>query len=378
MLSTATFYRNLLLGSLFMMASWSRASAAVQVSGPSELGRTAEGQKVELYTLSNKNGVVAKIMTRGATLAQLLTPDRQGTAADIVLGFDTVAGYEGEDNQFFGCTTGRVANRIAKGRFTLDGQAYELAVNNGPNHLHGGVKRNLDKVIWQALPNSDQGSVRFTYTSPDGEEGYPGTLKIAVTYTLNDRNELTIDYWAQTDKATPVNLTNHSYFNLTGAGAATVLDHELELAADRYTPTDDTLIPSGQIASVSGTPLDFTKRTRLGARIDQLISTAALGYDHNFVLRDRQATPTLAARLRDPSSGRTLTVLANQPAIQLYSGNFLKGQTGKGGLVYPQRSAVCLETQHYPDSVNHANFPSTIVRPGQTYQYATVFVFGVE
>ncbi len=378
MMRFAMTYRALLIGSLIMLGFTHQAAAAVQVSGPSEFGRTADGQKVELYTLSNKNGVVAKIMTRGATLTQLLTPDRQGTSADIVLGFDTVAGYESDDNQFFGCTTGRVANRIAKGRFTLDGQEYKLAVNNGPNHLHGGVKRNLDKVIWQAVANSDQGSVRFTYTSPDGEEGYPGSLKVAVTYSLNDHNELKLDYWAQTDKATPVNLTNHTYFNLGGAGAATVLDHELELAADRYTPTDDTLIPNGEIASVMGTPLDFTKRTRLGARIDQLTSTAALGYDHNFVLRDRQAAPTLAARLRDPASGRTMAVLANQPAIQLYSGNFLKGQVGKAGRVYPQRSAMCLETQHYPDSVNHAKFPSTILRPGQTYQYATVFVFGAE
>jgi aldose 1-epimerase len=355
-------------------------STRADVSGPAPFGKTADGQSVEVFTLKNSKGMVAKVMTLGATLTELHVPDKNGKMADVVLGFDDVAGYQSDNNQYFGCTTGRVCNRIAKGKFTLDGKEYTLAINNQPNHLHGGVKRSLDKVIWkgEAAPTNRGSAVRFTYTSPDGEEGYPGKLSVTVTYTLTENNRLRINYAATTDKPTPVNLTNHAYFNLGGAGSDTVLDHELMIAADTYTPTDDTLIPTGKIEPVAGTPLDFTKPTRIGDRIEQLTKTAALGYDHNYVLRQRENRPTLAARLKDPKSGRVLTVLTTEPGIQFYSGNFLKDQKGKGGKVYKHRSALCLETQHYPDSVNKPSFPTTILKPGETYQHVCVYAFSAE
>jgi aldose 1-epimerase len=352
------------------------AGRAAEVSGPEPFGKTAGGEPVELFTLKNANGMIAKVMTRGATLTELHVPDKKGKTADVVLGFDNVAGYESDDNQYFGCTTGRVANRIAKGTFTLEGKEYKLAVNNGPNHLHGGTKKSLDKVVWKA--KKVDGGVRFTYSSPDGEEGFPGKLDSTVTYTLNDKNELTIDYEAITDKPTPVNLTNHTYFNLAGAGAETILDHELTVFADKYTPTDDNLIPTGKIAPVEGTPLDFNKSTKIGARIDKLVDTPYIGYDHNFIIRKGEKALAPTAKLRDPASGRVMTVQTTEPAVQIYSGNFLKGQKGKGGKVYPKRSAVCLETQHYPDSVNHKEFPSTILEPGKTYKHTTVFTFSGE
>jgi aldose 1-epimerase len=361
------------------MALAGQSEAAVK--GPTPFGKTTDGTPVEVYTLTNKNGMVAKVMTRGATLIELQVPDKAGKAVNVVNGFDDVAGYESDRNQYFGNTTGRVANRIAKGRFTLEGKDYQLATNDGPNHLHGGAKRSLDKVVWTAEPvrmNEPTTAVRLTYTSPDGEEGYPGKLDIAVTYTLTEKNELRIDYEAKTDKATPVNLTNHSYFNLAGAGSKTVLDHELTVAAQEYTPVDETLIPTGKIASVVDTPLDFRKPTKLGARIEQVAKTSTIGYDHNLVLTARQAEPTFAAKLRDPSSGRTMTVLTNQPSIQVYSGNFLKGQKGKDGQTYAHRSAVCLETYHFPDAVNQPNFPSIILRPGQQYRYSCIYAFSNE
>jgi aldose 1-epimerase len=355
------------------------ATAAAEVTGPAPFGKTADGTPVEVYTLKNKNGMIAKVMTLGATLTELHVPDKAGKTADVVFGFDNVAGYESGDNQHFGCTTGRVCNRIAKARFTLDGKEYQLAANNGPNHLHGGTKRNLGKVVWKAEKvKGSVPAVRFTYTSPDGEEGYPGKLDVSVTYTLTDQNELRIDYTATTDKATPVNLTNHSYLNLSGHGADTVLDHELMVAADSYTPTDDTLIPTGKIAPVAGTPLDFTKAKRVGDGVEALLKTPAMGVDHNFVLRKREEQPTLAAKLRDPKSGRTMTVLTTQPGVQVYSGNFLKGQKGKGGAVYKQRSGICLETQHFPDSVNQPAFPSIILKPGQTYKQTCIYAFAAE
>jgi aldose 1-epimerase len=361
----------LLLGSLFM----TEPVAAVQVTGPEPFGKTADGQAVEVYTLKNKNGMTVKIMTLGATIVELQAPDKNGKTANVVLGFDNVAGYQSADNQFFGCTVGRVANRIARGKFTLDGKDYQLAVNNGKNHLHGGDKRTFDKVVWKA--EVVKGGVVFTYTSADGEENYPGTVKARVTYGLTDANELSITFEAVTDKATPVNLTNHSYFNLAGAGAATVLDHELEVNAKEYTPADDELIPTGKIAPVAGTPLDFTKPTRVGARIEPLLKTGAIGYDHNFVLAKRDGLD-FAARLTDPKSGRVLTVRTTQPGLQVYTGNFLKGQKGKDGQVYRQRSAICLETQHFPDAVHHPNFPSIILRPGQTYRHQCVYAFSAQ
>lgn len=356
------------------------AAGTVVVQGPAPAGKTAAGQEVAVYTLKNAAGMTAKLSTLGATLTELHVPDRAGRTADVVLGFDDPAGYEGDGNQYFGCTTGRVANRIAQGKFTLDGKEYALAVNNGPNHLHGGGPRALSKVVWKAGPVTTPAGagVRFTYTSPDGEEGYPGKLDIAVTYVLTDKNEIRIEYAATTDKPTPVNLTNHSYFNLSGAGSATVLDHVLMLAADKYTPTDDTLIPTGKVEPVAGTPLDFTKPTRIGERIDAVAKTAALGYDHNFVLNTAGDATKPAARLKDPASGRVLTVYTDQPGVQFYSGNFLKGQTGKGGKTYAHRSALCLETQHFPDSVNHPEFPSVILKPGRTYTHVCVYAFSAE
>jgi len=346
-------------------------------------GTTKDGQAVELYTLKSGNGLMAKIMTRGATLVQLHVPDKDGKTDDVVLGFDDVTGYESEDNQYFGTTTGRVCNRIAKGKFSLDGKDYTLAINNDPNHLHGGVDRSLDKVIWKAKPfTNDKGQgIRFSYTSPDGEEGYPGEMKITVSYFVpSEGNSLAISYTATTDKATPMNLTNHAYFNLGGEGSPTVLDHVLRLNADRYTPTDETLIPTGKIESVEGTDLDFRKRTCIGDRIESIGATAAIGYDHNFVLNEQNTDSklNLAAALVDPASGRLMRVSTTEPGIQFYSGNFLKGQAGKGGKPYAHRSAMCLETQHYPDSVNHPNFPTTILKPGETFESRTVFAFSID
>ncbi|MBM4071526.1 MAG: galactose mutarotase [Planctomycetes bacterium] len=355
------------------------SSAHADVTGPVAFGKTAAGEAVEIYTLKNASGMTVKLMTLGATVVELHVPDKNGKTADVNLGFDSVAGYQSEDNQYFGCTTGRVANRIGKGKFTLDGKEYQLAINNGKNHLHGGIKRSLDKVIWKAEKvKSDAGSaVRFSYTSPDGEENYPGKLDIVVTYTLTDKNELKIDYVATTDKATPVNLANHLYFNLSGGGAATVLAHELQVHADKYVPTDDELIPTGKIEPVAGTAFDFNKMTRLGARIEPLYKTGAMGYDLSYILRKRDVK-TAAARLRDPASGRTLTVYTDQPALQVYTGNFLKGQKGKYGKTYTQRSAICLETGFLPDAVNHPNFPSIILRPGETYRQTCVYAFANE
>jgi len=281
----------------------------------------------------------------------------------------------------FGCTTGRVANRIAKGKFTLEGKTYQLAINNGLNHLHGGVKRNLGAVVWDAETiETDQGpAVRFKYNSPDGEEGYPGNLDVMVDYILADNNALIILYAATTDKPTPVNLTNHAYFNLSGHGSETILDHEIMILASNYTPTDDTLIPTGEIAPVQKTPLDLRYPVRVGDRIDALEKTPAGGFDHNFVIDKANPTAlTTCAKLRDPKSGRVMTVHTTEPGIQFYSGNFLNGQEGKDGKKYAKRSALCLETQHFPDSVNHDNFPSIILRPGETYRQKTIYAFAAE
>ena len=347
-----------------------------------DFGKTKDGEAVELYTLRSDTGLVAKVMTRGATLVQIHVPDKDGKSEDVILGWDDVAGYESEDNQYFGCTTGRVCNRIANGKFSLDGKDYSLAINNEPNHLHGGAGRSLDKVVWKAQPYSNDSGhgVRFRYKSPDGEEGYPGTVRALVSFFVpKDANRINITYKATTDAATPINLTNHAYFNLGGAGSETVLDHVLQLNADRYTPTDDTLIPTGKIVAVAGTPLDFTKQKRIGARIEKLTDTAALGYDHNFVLNPKpdDKNYNFAAALRHKESGRTLRILTQEPGIQFYSGNFLKGQKGKDGKTYAHRSAVCLETQHYPDSVNQKTFPTTILKPGDEYKTSTMLLFGI-
>jgi aldose 1-epimerase len=323
----------------------------------------------------------AKWVSHGASLAELHVPDREGNLADIVLGFDDEAGWRSADNQHFGSTTGRYANRIAGGRFTLDGQEYQLAQNNGTNHLHGGQERGFGKIEWEgeAFEGELGQGVRFHYTSPDGEEGYPGTLDVTVTYTLTLMGALRIDYEATADKPTIINLTNHSYFNLAGQGTPTVLDHLVWIAAEQYTPKDANDIPMGEIADVAGTPLDFRQQRALGERIAQLgDSKPSDGYDHNFVLNGPEGIMRLAAEVYHPPSGRKMRVHTDQPGIQLYVGNMLRGQTGKGGAVYPRRSALCLETQHFPDSPNHPHFPSTVLRPGDTYRHTCVYEFSVE
>ena len=340
-------------------------------------GKDGEGAAVESFTLRNKAGAEVKAITFGAIITSIRVPDRTGALADIVLGFDTVDGYV-KEHPYFGALVGRYGNRIARAAFTLDGQTYRLAANNGPNHLHGGV-RGFDKYTWAAevLPNAT--GVAFTRTSADGEEGYPGRLNVRVSYILSDASELLIEYQATTDKATPVNLTQHTYFNLAGHNAGTILDHEVTIAADRFTPVDATLIPTGELAPVDGTPMDFRKPVRVGARIDA--STPQLkfgiGYDHNWVLNGAPGTLRPAARVVEPKSGRTLEVSTTEPGVQFYTGNFLDGSVkGKGGAVYHHRNGLCLETQHFPDSPNQPSFPSTILRPGSTYRSKTVWRFG--
>ncbi len=339
-----------------------------------DFGKTADGTPVDLYTLTNAKGMKAKIITYGATLIELDVPDRDGKLGDVVLGCDDLKAYEA-GHPFFGSTVGRVANRIAKGKFTLGGKEYTLAVNNGPNSLHGG-KKGFDKVVWKAEPvkAADGVAVKFTYKSPDGEEGYPGTLTATVTYTLTNQNELRLDYTATTDKATPVNLTNHTYFNLAGPGSGTILHHEIMLAADKYTPVDDTLIPTGKIEPVKGTPLDFTTPKTIGSRIDQMKGEPG-GYDHNFVLNGGGKKLALAARVYEPKSGRVMEMSTTEPGVQFYTGNFLDGSVKGKGTVYKKHQGFCLEAQHFPDSVHHANFPSMILEPGKRYTQTTVYKF---
>ena len=339
-------------------------------------GVTKDGAAVDLYTMTNANGMIARVITFGALLTELHVPDRTGAMADVVLGFKTLDGYEGV-HPYFGGTIGRVANRIAKGKFRLGGQEYTLAINNGPNHLHGGNK-GFDKRIWRAqtVPAANGVAVMFTRVSPDGEEGYPGTLTASVTYTLTNRNELRLDYTATTNKSTPINLTNHSYFNLAGDGAGDILGHELTLMADRFTPVDDTLIPTGDIATVRGTVMDFTRATPIGARIDQVPGPAPGGYDHNYVLNHGGGVLAVSATVREPKSGRVMDVLTTEPGVQFYTGNFLDGTiTGKAGVAYKKHFGFCLETQHYPDSINHPAFPPAVLEPNRTFKSTTVYRF---
>jgi aldose 1-epimerase len=344
----------------------------------SVFGTTQEGQEVFAYTLKNKSGMEATVITFGATLVSLSAPDRNGAMADIVLGFDSLSGYLTQ-NPYFGSTIGRYGNRIGKGKFKLNGVEYTLAVNNGPNHLHGGIK-GFDKVIWTVDKKESVAgtSLVFLYVSKDGEEGYPGALSVKVVYSLTDSNELRIDYTATTDKPTIVNLTHHSYFNLAGAGFGSILDHELYIDADRFAPVDEGLIPTGELRSVQGNPMDFRTPVSIGARINDPYEQIKKGggYDHNWVLNKAMKTFGLAARAYEKSSGRVMEVLTDEPGLQFYSGNFLDGTlTGKGGKKYEHRFGFCLETQHYPDSPNKSEFPTTVLNPGDTFKTSTIYRF---
>jgi aldose 1-epimerase len=340
-------------------------------------GKTPDGAPVEIFTLTNAHDLHAKVMTWGAGLVEMRVPDKQGKLVDVTLGFDKLDGYLTR-HPYFGCTTGRYANRIAKGKFILDAKRYTLAINNEPNHLHGGLK-GFDQRNWKAEPVKGANTVRFSYTSPDGEEGYPGTLKVAVTYTLTNKDELRIDYSATTDKATVVNLTNHAYWNLAGAGDRDVLGHELMLNASHYTPVDDTSIPTGEIKPVAGTPFDFTKVKPIGKDIAKIPGKAG-GYDHNYVLdKEKPGDLALAAELCEPKSGRVMRVFTTEPGVQVYTANGLDGTvTGKGGKAYKKNQAICLETQHFPDSPNHPKFPPVVVRPGEKFASTTVYEFSTK
>ena len=344
------------------------------------IGVLPTGDTVTAYTLTNANRVALRVMTYGGIVMSLRTPDRDGALDDIVLGYDDLAGYL-KSTPYFGAIVGRYANRIARGQFALDGVTHRLAANNGVNSLHGGLK-GFDKVLWKAAPfdSLDRLGLVLTYISPDGDEGYPGTLSVTVTYTLTDRNEFIIDYHATTDKATPVNLTQHTYWNLAGDGSGTVLNQQVAIDADAFTPVDTTLIPTGVLQPVNGTAFDLRTPMAISARInepDVQLKTAG-GYDHNFVLRRTAEGMVHAARVVDSRTGRTLDVTTTEPGLQFYSGNFLDGTiAGKQGHVYGFRNGFCLETQHVPDSPNQSSFPSTILRPGPTYMSRTIFTFGV-
>jgi aldose 1-epimerase len=372
----------LFVGELLLASSLSSQGMRGTIRKES-FGKTAGGEQIDLYTLSNKKGMEAAITNFGATVVALKVPDRAGKAADVVLGFDTLEGYE-KGIAYFGATIGRYGNRIGGGKFSIEGKTYTLPKNNGNNTLHGGIV-GFDKKVWKAreIASKDSKSLEMSYLSADGEEGFPGNLSVKVVFTLPaDRNELKIDYQATTDKDTVLNLTNHSYFNLAGEGNGDILDHVLTLHAKQFTPVDQTLIPTGEVRDVAGTPLDFTNATAIGKRIndgyEQLIF--GKGYDHNWVLASGGAKGlTPAAEAYDPKSGRRLEVLTTEPGVQFYSGNFLDGAAkGKGNKAYGQRAAFCLETQHFPDSPNHPNFPSTLLKPNSVFHSQTVFRFSAK
>lgn len=342
-------------------------------------GTTFQDKKVETYEIKNAKGMKMKVTNFGARVTHLWVPDKDGNPVDVVLGFETLDGYLQSGEKYFGAAIGRYGNRIANGKFTLDGQEYTLPVNNNGQTLHGGPG-GFDYVVWDVEKSGENGLI-FTYTSPDGEEGFPGELKVKMVYALTDDNEFKVTYEAETDKATPVNLTHHSFFNLNGAGNGTVLDHILQLNAGKYTPVNEVLIPTGEIAAVKGTPFDFTAATKIGERIDQENGQLKFGggYDHNWVLDKTGNDLTKAAVISSPQTGIEMEVWTTEPAIQFYSGNFLDGTiTGKGDKVYELRSAFCLETQHFPDSPNQPNFPSTVLKPGEKYEQTCIYRFGTK
>jgi len=375
-----------------LMAAFLAGILAIPVlgGGPAEMtnmvekkafGTTADGKTADLYTLKNKNGMVVTITNFGATVVSILVPDKAGKMADVALGYDNLAGYELNKN-YLGVLVGRYGNRIAHGKFSIDGTEYTLAKNNGDNTLHGGLK-GFNKMMWDAKDVSKSGepAVEMKYVSKDGEEGFPGNLSVTVVYTLTNKNELRIEYTATTDKKTVVNLTNHTYFNLSGQGHGDVHNEEMMINADKFTPVDSGLIPTGELKSVAGTPFDFRKATAIGERInadDEQIKLGG-GYDHNFVVNRSKAGLSLAAKVYDPASGRVLEAWTTEPGVQFYTGNFLDGSfQGKGGGAYNKRTAFCLETQHFPDSPNHPSFPTTLLKPGEKYHTTTVYKFATK
>ncbi|MBU0640245.1 MAG: galactose mutarotase [Planctomycetes bacterium] len=362
-------------------AAASGSDDAVGVIEKCTWGKTADGRTVHLYTLKNSDGIVMRVANFGCIIVSLTAPDRDGNFADVMLGYDELGDYL-KDTRHFGAVVGRYGNRIAGGKFTLDGQAYQLSVNRPPNHLHGGVV-GFEKALWEAegIVGDERVGLRLHYRSKDGEEGYPGNLDATVCYWLTNDNELRIEYTATTDKPTPINLTNHAYFNLAGAGNDDILGHELMLAADRFTPVDETLIPTGELRAVADTPFDFTKPMPIGARVDADNEQIKFGggYDHNFVFSRWDGKLRLAGALRDPKSGRRMEMLTTEPGVQFYCGNFLNDKDiGKGGKVYGRRSGLCLETQHFPDSPNKPQFPSCILRPDEVYRHVTVYRFSAK
>jgi len=372
----------LALAALCAFALAAPAAAAQARRGRVErrpFGKLADGTAVDLYTLTNRRGVEAQITNYGGALVALKAPDRRGRMADVVLGYDDAAGYEA-DASYFGALVGRYANRIAGGRFSLAGREYRLALNNGPNHLHGGL-RGFNKVVWRAreLRRRDGVGLELSYLSRDGEEGYPGNLSVRVNYVLTDAGALRIEFAATTDQTTVVNLTNHAYFNLAGAGSGSILGHVLRIDADRFTPIDETSIPLGELRPVRGTPFDFRRATPIGLRIEQPDEQLRVGrgYDHNYVLNKRGARLALAAEAYEPASGRVLEVWTTEPGVQLYTGNYLDGVRGKAGQLYGRREGFCLEAEHFPDSPNRPAFPSTVLRPGARFRQTTIYKFAV-
>ncbi|MEK0445552.1 MAG: hypothetical protein RLZZ399_873 [Verrucomicrobiota bacterium] len=372
-----------LLLPLLALAALGCASALAAIPEPTPFGQLPDGTPVDVYTLSNSRGIRMRVMTYGATVLSLETPDKRGNRADIVLGFSTLEAYL-KDSPYFGCVVGRYANRIAQGKFSIGDRAFTLAVNSGSGSgactLHGG-KRGLDKVVWKAQGLEREGAqgLKFTYTSQDGDEGFPGNLQLTMTYWLQESNDWEIEYEATTDRPTPVNLSHHSYFNLRGEGDPSVLGHELQILASRFTPVNSSLIPTGECRTVRDTPLDFSSPAMIGARIDSEDEQLRFGggYDHNWVLDSQDGSLKPAASLHEPLSGRWMEVLTTEPGIQFYTGNFLDGKlVGKSGKPYVKRSGLCLETQHYPDSPNQPGFPTTILDPGKTYRSKTVYRFG--
>lgn len=365
------FWRNFILSMITLCIFGCKAKASIEKV---TFGNTSDGSEIDLYTLINANGLKAKIINYGAILVSLEVPDRNGKLTDITLGFDTLEKYF-DNSPYFGATIGRYCNRIAKGKFILDGVTYHLEANSGENHLHGGIK-GFNKVLWKASEfRTDEGvGVKLTYLSEDGEEGYPGNLSCTVIYTLTNNNELKINYESMTDKPTIVNLTHHSYFNLAGQGNGNILGHEIMINADKYTPVDENLIPTGEIKSVKDSPLDFTIPKTIGTRIDQLPG----GYDHNYVLNSKEDLNVIAARVYEPTSGRVMQIYTTKPGIQFYTGNFLNEIKGKNDKLYNKHYGFCLEPQHFPDSPNKANFPSVTIRPDEKYEQETIFKFSTE